>query len=393
MRAYLWFPVLTSLSLGFTFMNIPPLGPQFMELMGVGFDGLSILLSGLFWSHALLQLPSGLIADRWNPWNLLVGGLGICLLGNLLPFIKPDSLVLATVWRALVGVGTSVSFLAMMKVILILAPPEKIPQVQGVQGAGFSFGFALPYFILPILADGYWGWSYLTSALAVTLALGACFFLPRAKLRPAPNPRPAAEVRRAVLAILTSRPIWFLGIFHGLSYGSLNNLGNWLPSILADMNPARGADIWAPAAMALLLIGSCGRAFGGRLSAWLRRDRLVNGAILAIAVLYMLMGLAGSQFSMLGSAFLMALACGFTYGGIFSLSASAGGAYAATGMGVMNMVGNLFNVLLTLFFGYVRQHTGDFAPSLIATGILAGAVWFLGRRLVAGVEAQSRAGQ
>ncbi|MDL2260594.1 MFS transporter, partial [Deltaproteobacteria bacterium OttesenSCG-928-K17] len=119
MRIYIWFPVLTSLSLGFTFMNIPPLGPQFMGLMGIGYDGLSILLSGLFWSHSFMQLPGGMIADRWNPWNIMVCGLGICLLGNLLPFIKPESLAFGTALRAFVGIGTSISFLAMMKVILL----------------------------------------------------------------------------------------------------------------------------------------------------------------------------------------------------------------------------------------------------------------------------------
>ena len=396
MRVYIWFPVLASMSLGFTFMNIPPLGHQFMGLMGVGYDGLSILLSGLFWTHAFLQLPAGLIADRFNSKNLVMAGLGICVLGNLLPFIKADSLALATLLRAVTGIGTSMSFLAMMKLILLLAPAEKIASIQGFQGAGFSVGFALPYLVLPNLSGGLWVWSYLASALALLAVLLVCvFFVPTPKAQAEEKEATGSvkvpgELRRAVASILTSKAIWVLGVFHGLSYGSMNNLGNWLPSIMADLDGVGDPKAWALSAMALLLIGAFGRAFGGKLSALFSRSGVVNAAILVVAVLYFAAGLAGEKYLVLGSALLMALACGSNYGGIFSLSAAAGGLYAATAMGVMNMIGNIFNVLLTLFFGYIRQHTGEFTISLVSAGVVALVCWFVGRRSVTGIEKQSQ---
>ncbi len=390
MRIYVWHPILVSLALGFTFMNIPPLNHQFMEMLGVGYDGLSWLLSGLFWTHSLLQLPAGIIADRGSPWTVLVVGLVICILANVLPFLDPRSLALATGMRFFLGVGTSLAFLALMKVLVLLAPGDKLPAIQGLQGAGFSFGFVLPYLILPRLGGEAWPWSYLLGVICLTAALATAFLLPRADLKPAAKPRPAAELKRAVLGILTSRPIWFLGLFHGLSYGSLNNLGNWLPSIMADFDGGP-AEAWASATAILLLLGTCGRAFAGPLLSLWARDRLVNGAVLLICFLYLAMGLAGSQYLVLGSALLMALACGSTYGGIFTLSADAGAGYAATAMGVMNMIGNLFNVLLTLVFGYVRQYTGHFSPGLLAVGLLGLGFWLVGRGLVSSVERQSRA--
>ena len=400
MRIYVWYPVLASMCLGFTFMNIPPLGRQFMDLMGVGYDGLSILLTGLFWTHAFLQLPAGLIADRFDPKKLMIAGLAICILGNLLPFFRPDSLILASLLRAVTGVGTSISFLAMMKLILILAPPEKVPSIQGFQGAGFSVGFALPYLVLPHLPGGLWIWSYLASALALLLALlCALFFVPGPRsfedqicaAAAVSKNKKSGELGRTVRSILTSKPIWILGIFHGLSYGSMNNLGNWLPSMLADLDGVGEPSAWAMSAMALLLVGAFGRAFGGKLSARFSRSRVVNNAVILVAALYLITGLGSEKYLVLTASLLMALACGSTYGGIFSLSAAAGGLYAATAMGVMNMIGNIFNVLLTLMFGYIRQHTGEFSLSLTLAGAVALLFWFVGRRPVKEVEEQSRA--
>lgn len=391
MRIYIWFPVFVSIGLGFTFMNIPPLNQQFMALLDVSYGGLSWLLSGLFWTHAFMQLPAGIIADRGSPWNVLVLGLGICVAANALPFLKSDSLSLAVGLRFFLGIGTSLAFLAMIKVLFILAPSGKLAAIQGLQGAGFSFGFVLPYLILPRLGEEAWPYSYLISLAFAIIALAASFLLPRAKLQPPPEPRPLAEVKRALINICTSGPIWFLGIFHGLSYGSLNNLGNWLPSILADLDGIGDPAAWASATMILLLLGTFGRAFGGHFLTWFSRDRLVNSAVLLICLLYLAMGLAGQQYFLLGAALLMALACGSTYGSIFTLSAAAGAGYAATAMGVMNMIGNLFNVLLTLLFGYVREHTGHFSPGLLAVGLLGLICWFLGRRLVTRIEAQTKA--
>ncbi|MDR2945850.1 MAG: MFS transporter, partial [Candidatus Adiutrix sp.] len=201
--------------------------------------------------------------------------------------------------------------------------------------------------------------------------------------------RPTAEVKRAIKQILGFKAIWFLGIFHGLSYGSLNNLGNWLPSMLADLDGGQAAD-WAGAAVAVLLLGAFGRAFGGRLLGWWSRGRGVTLAVLAILILYLIMGLAGQKYALLGGAMLMALACGSTYGGVFTLSASAGAAYAATAMGVMNTIGNLVNVGLTLVFGYVRQYTGEFSLSLIAVSVLGMVCWLAGRKLILEMDERSR---
>ena len=386
MRIYIWYPILASFSLGCSFMNIPPLGPQFMELLNVDYDGFSWLLSGLFWSHALMQVPAGLIVDRLDSWVVLVVGLIICVTACFLPFLNPHSWPLAIGMRILLGVGTSLAFLGMMKMMLILVPPNKLLLIQGLQGAGFSAGFVLPYLLLPYF--GSWSASYILGGSLPLLSLVMAFFLPRANIKPVRKPSQASEVWAALKVIATSKPIWILGIFHGLSYGSLNNLGAWLPTMLADMGD--GAADWSKVVALVLALGTFGRALGGQVLAWFPKDRAVNWAILTICLLYVAMGIAGQQYLLLGAAILMAIFSGSTYSGIFSLSAIAGGAYAATGMGMMNMIGNLSNIVLTLTFGYVRTYTGEFSMALLVVGLLGILIWIFGRKQIMHIEGTAR---
>ena len=379
MHLYIWYPIIVSLSLGCSFMNIPPLSPEFMELLNIDYDGFSWLLSGLFWSHALMQVPAGLIADRLNPWVVLVLGLGTCVVACFIPFLAPHNWPLALGMRVLLGVGTSLAFLGMMKMMIILVPTNKLLLVQGLQGAGFSAGFVIPYLLLPYF--GSWESGYILGGSLPLLALAMAFFLPRTTLKPTREPSQASEIWAALKAIATSKPIWILGIFHGLSYGSLNNLGAWLPTMLVDLEGGEPAS-WSKVVALVLALGAFGRAIGGQVLSWFPRDQAVNWAVLAICILYVVMGLAGEQYLLLGAAILMAIFSGSTYSGVFSLSAIAGGAYAATGMGMMNMIGNLSNIVLTLTFGYVRKYTGEFSIALLVVGLLGILIWVLGRKQI-----------
>ncbi len=210
--------------------------------------------------------------------------------------------------------------------------------------------------------------------------MGAAFLLPRHKLKRPQAVKTASEIRKAIFSIVSSPAIWALGLIHGLSYGSLNNLGNWLPSILADLDGVGNPEAWAMAATVLLLLGTFSRAFSSQIFYRVPRNKVVNWSVLVIVTMYLIMGLAGLRYFVLGAALLMALACGANYGGLFTMTAGAfEAAYAATAVGVMNTIANLFNVGITLLLGYVRQYSGAFGPSLLALAGLGALVWFFGR--------------
>lgn len=239
-----------------------------MALFGVGYAGMSLFLSGLLWSHSLVQLPAGLILDKLGVYRGFLIAIIIALVSNLLPFLAPENLALATALRFFGGLSSGVLFLAGVKVTAMMAPPEKIAQAQGIQGAAFSLGTMLPFVTLPYLGNEAWRFSYLIPATLSLVVIALSLLLPASvRKNNAGNSNSLANLLNALKFVATSVPIWTLGMFHGLSYGTLNNLGQWLPSILADLHGQSTALGWSLATGAVLLLGTLARAYGSVLAA------------------------------------------------------------------------------------------------------------------------------
>ena len=61
------FTFVMGLVLGIIFLNIPPALDTLMLLYSVTYTDISVLISSLLWSHALMQIPAGIITDRYFP--------------------------------------------------------------------------------------------------------------------------------------------------------------------------------------------------------------------------------------------------------------------------------------------------------------------------------------
>lgn len=384
MFSIIWFPAVISISAGYFFMSVAPLSTQFMALFGVGYAGLSLFLSGLLWAHSLVQLPAGLILDKIGVYRGFLIAIFIAVLANLLPFLAPDNPGLATGLRFMAGLSSGTLFLAGVKITGMLAPPEKIAQAQGIQGASFCLGTMLPFMTLPYLGDDAWRFSYLVpAALAISATILSLFLPSHVRKNNPASSGTFGNLLAALKTVSTSVPIWTLGMFHGLSYGTLNNLGQWLPSILADMDGKSTAVSWSLATGSVLLVGTLGRAYGSILLCWFSRSWITNTAVLAIGILYIMLGLADNVSIGLVVGMLLAILGGANYGSIFSLTGNVmSPAYLATAAGFMNMIANIANVMLTLVLGTVREYTGSFSMALCATGLFALLVWLAGRKII-----------
>ncbi len=377
---YIWYPVLASLGLGFTFMNIPPVADQFMTLFGVGHAGLGLFLSGLYWSHFLSQVPAGIVVDRLGVFRSFLLSFAVTLVVNLIPLLAPDSLMLAIVMRFFLGLAASVMFLSIVKTVSALAPPHKLARAQGIQGASFSLGTMVPYCTLPYMGANAWVYSYLLVAGFAVVATICLFFMPRAELAAARVRTSPQQIWTALKSIPRNKGIWILGCFHGLAYGSFNNLGNWFPSILVDLAPSTTIESWALVASAILLTGTAARAFGGEILRFFTRTQVVGGVVLILSVIHLLSGLSSNPTIVIALGIAMALTAGASYGSIFTLTMGAvAPAYIATAVGFMNMIANLVNVTMIILFGSIRDMTGHFTPTFFILSAFGFTIWFLGR--------------
>ncbi len=359
-----------------------------MALFGVGYAGLSLFLSGLPWAHSLVQIPAGLVLDKLGAYKGFLFAIIIALVANILPFLAVENMMLATTLRFFAGLSSGSLFLIGVKIIGMLAPPEKVAQAQGIMGASFCLGTMLPFVTLPHLGDGAWRYSYIIPAVLAVVSIVLSRLLPtHVRQANATNSSSLANLFTALKTISTSIPIWMLGIFHGFSYGTLNNLGQWLPSILADLHGNSTAVAWSLATGAVLLIGTFSRASGSTLLKWFSKNWIINISVLLIGILYIALGLVGNVYIGLAVGFGLAVLGGCNFGSIFSMTGNImPPMYLATAAGFMNMIGNITNVLLTMILGTVREYTGSFSAALIAAGVTALVVWVLGGRIISRIK-------
>ncbi len=392
MFAIVWFPALICLCAGYLFMSAAPLSTQFMPLFGVGYAGLSLFLSGLLWAHSFVQLPAGLLLDRIGAYKGFLIAIGLAFIANLLPFIDPGNITLATGLRFIAGLSSGSLFLIGVKMIGMQAPPHLVAQAQGIQGAAFCLGTMLPFVTLPHFGEGAWRFAYLIPAAFAVVTVVLSRLLPK-KVRTSGTSGGggASQLFHAIKAVSTSIPIWTLGIFHGFSYGTLNNLGQWLPSILADMHGYTTAAAWSLATGAVLLVGTISRASGSTLLKWLSKNAVISISVLMIGILYIALGLTGNVYVGLAVGFCLAILGGCNYGSIFSMTGNImQPMYLATAAGFMNMIANIANVLLTIILGTIREYTGSFSAALIAAGITALAIWIAGYRIISRIRENAR---
>ncbi len=378
---YFWFPAFGCMVPGPFFMNIPPVADQFMSVFGVGYAGLSFFLSAVYWTHSLFQVPGGLAVDRLGVVRSLLICLSVMIAASLVPLLAPESLTLAVSMRLALGLVTGAAGLVMVKIVKILTPPSQIARMQGVHGAAFSLGTMLPYLYLPLAGSRGWIAAYLSGVvLCVTLAL--CMFrLPLDRLRETRQTANIADIWRAMKSIATSRDIWLLGCCHGFFYGTINTLGNWLPSILADIQVNSTPEDWAIAASAMLLAGTIARVFGSELIGKRTRWQIISRVLLVTGISYWALAFCGNTALFLCLGLALAVLCGITFASVFTLLIeTAIPAYVFSTMGFMSMVANGMNIALILVWGTAREYTGSFSAGLCLTGTCALVVWLWVRR-------------
>jgi MFS family permease len=371
MNHKLIFAYLTGLSLGMTFLNLPPGLNCLMDLYHVSYTGISLLMSAILWSHALMQVPSGLIADRIGIGRTLIMGTGFLAFGNLIPAGFP-TLNTAIIGRFVSGFGTGLCFVTSMKLIAFNAPEGRIGSFQAFFAGAFSFGNILAYLLIPKLLPFGWQWIYLMPGI-----FGFALFLFSFSLGALPGSSPTLPPLRRILRI---RAGWVLGCYHALSWGAILSLGNWIPSLLAEFWPHSTAAQLAWGGAIVMFISGAGRISGGFILYRFTPMFTANTSILILFLLFLGLFIIPVPGVLLALAFLAAWFSCINFGAFFHLASSATEpANLATLLGFVNFLANLGAVLFTLVFGFAKDATGSLKWGFGLMMILSLVVFVVGR--------------
>ena len=352
------------------------LGPQMKGL----------LLSSFFWSYALMQVPVGWCADRWNlrwlyaglfvVWSLACGLTGFA-----------TGLAMLVLLRVMLGVGESIYLSGGTKIVGMLFPSSQRGFPSGLFDSGTRLGIAVGAPVVATLIM-FCGWRRMFFFVGFAgLVWVAPWLLAAPKLQ---LERPPAEGRDAA-------PSWrirfnrdLVGICLGFfAYGYYwYLLVTYLPDYLVTVRhlPLLRAGFYA--ALPYLVYGVCQPLGGAITDAFIRRGWDETRARKTMITFAFLCGLLLIPATRVGSAraaialMMGGSLVGLASGNLFAVvQCCAPPEQVGVWTGFENFAGNIGGVLAPILTGVLISRTGSYYPGFdIAAVVLASGIfayWFL----------------
>ena len=157
---------------------------RLMADLGLKAADLGVLTSVFFLSFAVIQLPLGMMLDRFGPRRVQIALLPIAALGAAV-FAVADNFAVLVIARALIGVGAAGSLMSGLKAIVLWSPRERIPLANGcfvMLGALGAVTATAPAESL-LQSIGWRGLFEALAALSTACALLIYLFVPDTTLR------------------------------------------------------------------------------------------------------------------------------------------------------------------------------------------------------------------
>jgi sugar phosphate permease len=365
-RALLW----AVLAGGFLLVNFHRTATAVLaETLAATFDAtgaeLGSLHASFFYIYAALQLPSGLVVDRYG--SRRVGAVGlVAMTAGVVWFASSGSLAEAFIARAAIGLGGSVCYIATLRFCANWYRPDEYATMTGYTIAAAGVGGILATTPLALAIEAV-GWR---SALLVAGGVGAAIAVTigvvvrdtptdagHGPIKGVAAPDDTATLTEVVAntrAVLAERETWLLGGVLFLTLGAnFTVLGLWGVPYIVDIY-----DVSVATASTYVLLGNVGfvvgsPAFGALSDRLARRTGLMIGAAALFTLSYAALALV-PPLPVVGAALFLAL---FANGGV-ALAFTVGKErhdtdVAGTITGVINSMGYFGAALFPTLLGAV----------------------------------------
>jgi MFS family permease len=143
-----------------------------MKTFNVSAEGFGVISAFYFYAYAPMQLPAGLLFDRYGPRKLMTSALILCAIGSAF-FASTDSVITASLGRFLIGIGSAFSFIGVLVLVSRWFPPQHFAILAGIAQLMSSVGAMFGEMPLAALIEQI-GWreaSFLLAGVGFLLAL------------------------------------------------------------------------------------------------------------------------------------------------------------------------------------------------------------------------------
>ena len=255
---------------------------RLMQEFAIGASELGNLSAFYFYSYVAMQIPTGIIADRWGPRRLLTAGAAVAAIGTAIFACSPD-FWWASAGRLLIGASVAVAFVSMLKLATHWFAARQFALASGMALTFGVVGGVIAGVPLRMLIET-WGWRPVMGvSAAVTGLLSLAIWLrvrddPRDLAHASHAPAASAggqhrSILRGMAEVLSYRNIWILLIAPiGVAGAVLTFAGLWGVPYLRQVH---GLETRSAAAITslLLIAWAIGGPLLGTLSERLGRRR------------------------------------------------------------------------------------------------------------------------
>jgi nitrate/nitrite transporter NarK len=329
----------------------PLLGPV-RDRFGATPAAAGLVASAWVVSHALIQVPAGLIVDRVGPWRLLVTAAVVAAMGVVV-FALATSVAWLAVGRLVVGLGTGAVFIASLEAMALRGGTEAPGSTRGIYGAlvnvGASAGVMAPSLLYDVL-----GWA----GTSLTVALG-CILLGVGWYPAASFPRGLPSEPGRVLPLWLAEPrILAMAAAHFSGYGVFIGVLTWaVDFVVRDYGRSliSGSLLVAIAS----LMGVAGRFTGGVLCERIGGGRSVLLAMLSTSLGLVFLALGASLPLVIMSLGVTCFAANLSFSAVFSPEL-APESQRSSALGFVSLMGNIGAFVVVLAIAAALQHLGGY---------------------------------
>jgi len=348
-----------------------------------------LLLSSFFWSYALMQIPIGWCADRFNLRWLYAGAFAVWSFAQGLTGLA-GSLTVLIMFRILLGVGESIYLPGGTKIVSVLFGPKERGLPSGLFDFGTRTGLVLEGILVPwLLVHVGWRHTFLILGFTALLWIAPWFWIFPRRLQAVdrstesphtgPRPRSAALLNRNLLGIC-------LGFFCFDYYWYV--LVTWLPDYLVTVRQLSIVQAGFYASLVFFTFGIA-EPIGG----WIADTLIAHGwnetatrkGIVTIAFVMSVFLIFAMRTAHTGLAIWLLIAAslvGLATGNLLAILQSCAPAEAVgIWTGAENFAGNLAGIIAPLAVGFLITSYGSYVPGfelasiVLFIGILA--YWFV----------------
>lgn len=374
---------------------LPVAVPQLQHDMALNAAQIGILLSAFAWSYGSLQIPIGMVLDRFGVkrvgrWSSGLWGVASAITAAATGYWS------LFIGRFLLGIAEAPSFPGSSKATGYWFPRRERGLATAIFDASQKFGnvVGVPVVAFAIFAFG-WRAGFLITAL---LSFGYFFVFYLLYRDPSEDPRLSRAERDYILAgggnqegrahgnsgamlgyVLRSRKVWGLTIGFGAYGYSMNLFTSWLPTYLVQtmhMNIIRSATFtmipWSFATITDLVIG------GWAIDFFIKRgndETMVRKTILVLGMLtgLMVFGAVFTTDRFWALLWITISLCGLAAAApagwsIPSLIAPRGG--NGTVGGIMNFLNSVMGITSPIVTGFIVLKTGSFSSAFVVAGVV-----------------------